>query len=71
MTDRGDEYVTLYDVEVGINSSSGKAISVKVNDEWKWIPLSLVNSIHRNPRVRGEDAIEVARWFVEKEGLDQ
>ena len=64
-----DDTVVLKNVEIGIESASGKAVKVKADGEWKWIPLSVVHSMHRNPRVCGEDSIVIARWFAEQEEL--
>lgn len=60
--------VTLKNVDVGIDSTSGKAVSVEIDGVWKWIPYSVVEKIERNQRVHGEDSIVIARWFAEKEG---
>ena len=64
-----DDYVTIAGVDIGMESNSGKAVSVKINDEWHWIPLSQVRAMHKNSRVHDEDSIEVSRWFADKEGL--
>ena len=62
--------VRLEPVEIGDESASGKAVQVKIDGDWKWIPLSLVHEMHRDPRVLGQDAIVLERWFAEKEGLE-
>jgi len=62
--------VTLKNVEIGIESKSGKAVCVKIGDEWKWIPLSVVNAMHRSSKSHDSDSIEIERWFADKEGLE-
>ena len=62
--------VRLENVSIGDESASGKAVHVKIDGEWKWIPLSLVHEMHRDPRTRDSDAIVLERWFAEKEGLE-
>ena len=62
--------VRLEEVSIGDESASGKAEKVKIDGEWKWIPLSVVKEIHRDPRSKDSDVIVIERWFAEKEGLE-
>lgn len=59
--------VKLSTVTVGEDSASGNAVRVKIDDVWHWIPYSQIRSIHRNPRVKDSDEIEVAEWLAIKE----
>lgn len=62
-----DDYVTIEDVEIGIDTDSGLAFHCKINDEWVFVPYSQVRARH-NSKNQGCDSIEVARWLAEKNG---
>jgi hypothetical protein len=66
---RTDECIELKEVEVGVDSDSGLAVSVKIEDEWHWIPYSQVEEIHRDPRSHDNDRIVITKWLAEKKGL--
>lgn len=63
---RRDETVLVECDSVGKESRSGLALSVVIEGEQKWIPLSQVEEVHRDG---DPPSIRVAKWFAEKEGL--
>lgn len=62
------DYVTLENVEVGIDSNTGAAFSCKINGKHEWVPYSQTRARHINKRVHDADSIEVKRWLAEKNG---
>lgn len=55
---------------VGNESKSGQAVLVEIDGEEHWVPLSVVNSIRRDPRVNHQDAIDIEDWWCRKNGID-
>ena len=64
----GDD-IEFSDVQIGNDSASGKAVRVRFDDEWKWVPYSQIKEIHRDPKVVGQDKITVTKCWAEKEEL--
>ena len=63
------ELVTFEDVEIGMESQSGLAVSVEIKGEHYWVPLSQVTEMHRDPRKHDSDRIVVTAWWAKKQGL--
>lgn len=71
------KFVRVEGVEIGIESGSGLAVSVYFPDlgdavddaAHRWVPLSQVNSMRRDRATHNNDMIEVASWWLRKEGL--
>ena len=70
------DYVTVREVEIGNDSSTGQAVMVffkALEDDDKggrhWIPYSQLKSLHRSVNKR-DDSIEIADWLAKKLGLD-
>jgi len=61
--------VTFSGVDVGNDSASGKAVSVRFEDELIWVPYSQMKKIERDPRIKGQDKITVTAWWAKKAGL--
>lgn len=66
---RERDCVEIPNCEVGIDSDSGLAVCVKIEDSWHWIPYSQIEEVHRDPRVQGNDRIVVTRWIAQKKGI--
>ena len=64
-----NEVVSFDNVEIGMESASGLAVSVEIDGAQFWIPLSQVTEMHRDPRTRHSDRIVVAQWWAKKQGL--
>lgn len=63
------EQITLKNVTIGVESSSGKAVHVKLEDgDVYWVPLSQVTKMVRSPNL-GRDSITVSRWWAAKAGV--
>jgi len=67
---RASECVTFSEVEIGIDSESGKAVSIKIEDEWHWIPYSQIEELVRDPNSRNNDKVVMTRWIAQQKGLD-
>lgn len=65
-----NEYVTLRDVEIGIESASGLAVSVEIDGEHYWVPLSQVRAMHKDSRTHNSDSIEVSRWWLDRNEIE-
>lgn len=63
-----DNFVTLSNVEIGIDSPSGLAVRIRFEGEWEWVPYSQLRALHRDKRVVGNDSIEVAAWLAQERG---
>lgn len=63
------ELTVFEDVDIGTESQSGLAVSVEIEGEHFWVPLSQVTEMHRDPRVRGQDRIVITAWWAKKQGL--
>ena len=58
----------LEGVQIGDESDSGKAVRVKIDGKWEWVPLSAVDEMHRDPRNKDSDVIVIADWLCQKNG---
>jgi len=63
-------YVRITDCEIGVDSNSGLAFSCEIDGEKYWIPYSQCRKRTINQKVHGADAIEVTRWWAEKNELE-
>lgn len=65
------QHVVFTNCDVGRESDSGAAVQVSLDEgkTWHWIPISQIEEIHRNPKVRGGDEIKMTRWITEKKEL--
>jgi hypothetical protein len=61
----GTDHVRVENVEIGVDSNSGKSFNVKIDGLWLWCPYSVIRKREINQQVHGEDAIEVERWWLE------
>ena len=60
--------VTIDDVEVGQDSSTGDSVNIRVGDgAWEWCPLSQVSKLTRTDGHKF-DSITVAEWLALKRG---
>ena len=63
-----DMYVTIENVDIGVDSNSGAAVSIEINGEHHWVPYSQIKALHRDTKVHGNDKFEVKLWLAEKNG---
>lgn len=69
MSRRASECVTFSDVEIGIDSTSGKAVSIKIEDEWHWIPYSQIEELHRNRYDGSGEFVVMTKWIAQQKEL--
>lgn len=69
MSYQKDKFVEFKEIEIGIDSDSGLAVSVKIDEEWHWIPYSQIEEIDRDPRSQRNDRVVMSRWIAGKKGL--
>ena len=65
-----DKYVRIENCEVGIDSNSGLAFSVEIEEQFYWVPYSQCRKRVINDKARNSDSIEVAAWWAEKNGIE-
>ena len=63
-------YVTL-EGTVGDDSRSGLAFKFTTDDTSHWVPYSARRARHVNTKVKGQDKIEVEKWWAEKNEIEQ
>ena len=63
------ELITFGNVEIGVESNSGLAVSVEIDGTHYWVPLSQVTEMHRDDRTHNADKIVVTAWWAKKNGL--
>ena len=63
-----DMYVMIENVDIGVDSNSGAAVSIEIDGKHCWVPYSQIKALHRDKKVHGNDKFEVTLWLAEKNG---
>lgn len=67
---RSVQYVRVENVEIGVDSNSGLSYSVKIDGKWLWCPYSVTRKREINPKVNGQDVVEIERWWLERNNVE-
>ncbi len=65
-----DKYVLISGITTGNDSKSGLAFECQIKDETVWVPYSQCRSREINKKIKGEDAIVIAKWWADKNELE-